>query len=269
MKIVTFNVNGIRVRRHQLEELIRKHSPEVICLQETKVRDEEFPAEMIKELGYSVEYYGQKTHYGVAIMSKRPLENTVKGFPFNEEGQQRRFIAADYVEGKHRIHIINGYFPQGENREHAVKFPAKAKYYEDLNKYMASLPDDIDVVVTGDMNIAPTDFDLGIGEDNVKRWLREGKTSFLPEEREWFEKLMSYPLVDVYRVTAGDSADYFSWFDYRSKGFERDPKRGLRIDHILTNKALAEKLTDAGIDYDVRGMNKPSDHAPVWAEFDL
>ena len=110
----------------------------------------------------------------------------------------------------------------------------------------------------GDMNIAPLDADIGIGEDNKKRWLRDGKTSFLPEEREWLASIQAKGLTDSYRLIHPDSADRFGWFDYRSKGFEREPKRGLRIDLILTSKALTERVTDANIDYDARAMERPS-----------
>ena len=119
----------------------------------------------------------------------------------------------------------------------------------------------------GDMNIAPLDADIGIGEDNRKRWLRDGKTSFLPEEREWLASIQAKGLTDSYRLIHPDSADRFSWFDYRSKGFEREPKRGLRIDLILTSKALTERVTDANIDYDARAMERPSDHCPIWTDF--
>jgi exodeoxyribonuclease-3 len=119
------------------------------------------------------------------------------------------------------------------------------------------------------MNVAPMDIDIGIGEDNAKRWLRTGKCSFLPEEREWLAALTDWGLYDAYRSVHPQSDDRFSWFDYRSRGFEAAPRRGLRIDLILASPPLAESCVAAGIDYDIRGMQKPSDHCPVWATFDL
>jgi exodeoxyribonuclease-3 len=116
------------------------------------------------------------------------------------------------------------------------------------------------------MNVAPLDADIGIGEDNAKRWLRTGKCSFLPEERDWLQSIMDWGLIDAYRVVHPDVTDRFSWFDYRSRGFEREPKRGLRIDLILITEPLRARLRDAGIDYDIRGLAKPSDHCPVWIE---
>ncbi|HSP57333.1 MAG TPA: exodeoxyribonuclease III, partial [Halomonas sp.] len=120
--------------------------------------------------------------------------------------------------------------------------------------------------IMGDFNISPQDIDIGIGEANRRRWLREGKTSFQPVEREWLEGIKAWGLSDSYRLRYPEIDNRFSWFDYRSRGFERDPKRGLRIDHILVSAPLAGHVIDAGIDYDLRGMEKPSDHAPVWTE---
>ena len=119
----------------------------------------------------------------------------------------------------------------------------------------------------GDLNISPEDNDIGIGEPNRKRWLKTGKCSFLPEEREWYQTLLQWGLQDTYRKHYPDNNDTFSWFDYRSKGFADDPKRGLRIDHILTTQGLYDCCEAAGVSYDIRGMEKPSDHAPIWSRF--
>ena len=121
----------------------------------------------------------------------------------------------------------------------------------------------------GDMNISPSDQDIGIGEDNKKRWLRTGKCSFLPEEREWLDTLYSWGLKDTYRVIHPEDSETYSWFDYRSKGFEREPKRGLRIDLITATSALSDKVIGSGVDYEIRAMEKPSDHCPIWTEFSL
>jgi len=271
MKIVTFNINGIRARHHQLEALQARHDPDIIGLQESKVADDAFPREAVEALGYRPHYFGQKSHYGVALLSKQvPLEVT-KGFPDDGEDAQRRFIMGRYAspEGRELI-LINGYFPQGENRDHPVKFPAKQKFYADLATFVrANFTPDQNLVILGDMNVAPLDLDIGIGPDNAKRWLRTGKCSFLPEEREWLATLTEWGLHDAYRALHPQADDRFSWFDYRSRDFERDPKRGLRIDLMLVTAPLRERLLDAGIDYAIRGMEKPSDHCPVWASFDL
>lgn len=271
MKCVSFNVNSIRTRMHQLAEVVDQYSPDFIGLQETKVTDEDFPLEQIQALGYHVYFFGQKTHYGVALLSKLPAKKCVKGFVEDDADSQRRFIGGDFeLSNGQTLTVLNGYFPQGESREHPKKFPNKERFYQSLIDHLNThySPDDA-VIVMGDMNISPTDDDIGIGEDNRKRWLKTGKCSFLPEEREWFQNLMDWGLHDTYRKHNPDSSDTFSWFDYRSKGFDREPKRGLRIDFVLTTQSLASCCTCVGIDYDIRAMERPSDHCPVWAEFDL
>jgi exodeoxyribonuclease-3 len=271
MRIVSFNTNGIRSRRHQLEALRDQYDPDIIGVQETKVQDQDFPLEMISELGYQAHYFGQKTHYGVALLSKRPPLEVQKGFPGDGDGTQRRFIMGVFETADGRpLNLINGYFPQGESRDHEIKFPAKRKFYADLLAYLnANFTPDDRLVVIGDMNIAPLDLDIGIGPDNAKRWLRTGKCSFLPEEREWMQQLTGWGLCDTYRQCHPEVDDRFSWFDYRSRGFEREPKRGLRIDLVLASPAVSAQLSGAGIAYDIRAMEKPSDHCPVWADFAL
>lgn len=270
MHAVSFNVNSIRTRLHQLQAVIDKYQPDFIGLQETKVTDADFPEETIKEMGYHVVYYGQKTHYGVALLSRHPFKQMIKGFPGDLEESQRRFIGGVFDLPEHgEVTVFNGYFPQGENREHPVKFPAKRRFYADLMDYLKTQCDpQKPLLIMGDMNISHTDRDIGIGEQNRKRWLREGKTSFLPEEREWLEDLLAWGLGDTFRKHFPDEERTFSWFDYRSKGFEADPKRGLRIDLILATEPLLERCSSVGVDYDIRAMERPSDHCPVWAKFD-
>ena len=271
MRIVTFNTNGIRARQHQLEQLVERYDPDIIGIQETKVQDQDFPIEMIEALGYRAHYFGQKSHYGVALLSKREPLSLSTGFPFDPDDAQRRLISAVYEsEGGQRFMLINGYFPQGESRKHAIKFPAKRKFYSDLMIWLNEQFDPQEkLLIIGDMNIAPVELDVGIGEDNAKRWLRTGKCCFLPEEREWMATLTGWGLEDCYRKIHPDVDDRFSWFDYRSRGFDREPKRGLRIDLILGTPSIVSQCQEAGIAYDIRGMEKPSDHCPVWADFEI
>jgi exodeoxyribonuclease-3 len=269
MKIVSFNTNGIRARQHQLAKLVADHHPDIIGIQETKVQDAEFPLAMIEDLGYQAVFHGQKGHYGVALLSLQPPLEVARGLPLDDGDAQRRLITASYaLPGGHKLTVLNGYFPQGESRDHATKFAAKRDFYQHLN---AHLHHDYDpeepLVLLGDMNVAPLDQDVGIGADNAKRWLRTGKCSFLPEEREWLQALLDWGLVDTFRIKNPEIDNKFSWFDYRSRGFERDPKRGLRIDLVLSTRPLAELCLDAGISYNIRSQEKPSDHCPVWATF--
>lgn len=261
-------MNSIRARLHQLEAVIKKHQPAIIGLQETKVLDDDFPVDEINALGYDVGFHGQKTHYGVALLYQAEADSITRGFRGDDEMSQRRLISGTFTtSGGRPLTVINGYFPQGENRKHPTKFPGKEKFYADLVEHLKEYhdPDEL-LYVIGDMNIAPVDEDIGIGDDNMKRWLKEGKTCFLPEEREWLGRIRDWGMLDAYRFHYPDIDDRFSWFDYRSRGFERDPKRGLRIDLILASRAAIEHNLDAGIDYDIREMDKPSDHCPIWVE---
>ena len=268
MKLISFNINGLRARPHQLEEIINTHQPDVIGLQEIKVADEQFPEQMIRDLGYEVHYHGQKGHYGVALLSRLPALEIHKGFPEDDDEAQRRFIWGVFTDSNGAtITVMNGYFPQGENQSHPTKFPAKEKFYADLQQLLESrfTPQD-PLVIMGDFNIAPEDIDIGIGDHNAKRWLRTGKCCFLPQERQWMQTLMAWGLEDSYRVLYPTVDDRFSWFDYRSRGFADEPKRCLRIDFILTTAVLRSRICTAGIDYELRAMEKPSDHAPIWLE---
>ena len=153
------------------------------------------------------------------------------------------------------------------NIKHETKFPKKVKFYDDLRQHITELKrQSSNLIVMGDFNVSPEDIDIGIGEENAKRWLRDGKTSFQPQEREMWNSIKNLGFVDSWRfINPNDSLTY-SWFDYRSRMFDQDPKRGLRIDHILLSENLSDKITEVGIDYEARAMEKPSDHCPVWLE---
>ncbi len=269
MRVVSFNVNSVRQRLDQLAAVIEHHDPVIIGLQETKVSDVDFPVAALESLGYHVVFHGQKTHYGVAMLTRSKPDHVIKGFTSDEPDAQRRWIGVKVHDGNGQaLWVYNGYFPQGESRDHPTKFPAKARFYENVLTQLKSTHTPADrVIVMGDFNVAPSQQDIGIGEDNAKRWLRTGKASFLPEEREWLQSLFDWGLVDTYRARHPDIEDCFSWFDYRSRGFEREPRRGLRIDAILATPALAAHTLDAGSDYVIRAMPKPSDHCPIWSDF--
>lgn len=267
MKILSFNINGLRARPHQLEAIIDRIQPDIIGLQEIKVDDSQFPEEMIRNLGYHVAYHGQKSHYGVALLSRHEPVQIIKGLPGDTEDSQKRLIMGEFIYNGKPVYVFNGYFPQGENRDHPQKFPSKLAFYKTLTKHLNEAFDPAQqVVVMGDINISPTDLDIGIGDDNAKRWLRSGKCSFLPEERALLQELLDFGLTDSFRHFHPTINDRFSWFDYRSRGFEDTPKRGLRIDAILVTQALLEQTVCSEIDYLARQMEKPSDHCPIWLE---
>lgn len=268
MKVISFNINGLRARLHQLQEVIDKHQPDVIGLQEIKVHDEAFPVADVEEMGYHVAFHGQKAHYGVAVLTKQAPIAIEKGFPTDTDESQKRMIIATVADKNgNPVKILNGYFPQGDNIAHETKFPYKRQFYSDLMTYLDDHDPNEQIIVMGDINISPIDLDIGIGEPNRLRWLKTGKCSFQPEEREWLARLLDWGLVDTFRALTPDATEKYSWFDYRSKGF--DDNRGLRIDVVLATKGLAEKCIESDIDYELRGIEKPSDHAPIWATFDI
>ncbi|WP_372941111.1 exodeoxyribonuclease III [Shewanella sp.] len=264
MKIVSFNINGLRARLHQLQALIDSHSPDIIGLQETKVHDEAFPVADVEAMGYKVHYHGGKAHYGVAMLSKAEPLNIIKGFETDDEDAQRRLIIGQFRQDNGRtLTVFNGYFPQGENINHETKYPAKRKFYQDLMLHLEKHHQaDEDIAIIGDINISPTDLDIGIGDVNAKRWLKTGKCSFQPEEREWLARLLQWGFIDSFRYLHPSRTERYSWFDYRSKGF--DDNRGLRIDVILVTQSLVSRVVESDVDYDLRGIDKPSDHAPIW-----
>ncbi|WP_434940494.1 exodeoxyribonuclease III [Shewanella sp. HL-SH8] len=267
MKIVSFNINGIRARLHQLQALIDSHQPDIIGLQETKVHDEAFPLADVEAMGYKVHYHGGKAHYGVAMLSKVEPIKVIKGFESDSDDAQRRLIIGQFSQPNGRVlTVINGYFPQGESIHHETKYPAKRKFYQDLMTYLTThhTPDE-DIAVIGDINISPLDLDIGIGEPNAKRWLKSGKCSFQPEEREWLKTLLDWGFVDSFRQLHPTRTERYSWFDYRSKGF--DDNRGLRIDVVLATQSLVANVVESDVDYELRGIDKPSDHAPIWSTF--
>ena len=270
MKIVSFNVNGIRARLHQIEAIKNTMKADILGLQEVKAMEDQFPIEDVSDIGFNSQIHSQKAHYGVATLSTTPAVEVQKGFPSDDKEAQKRFIHTSHTQADGQIlHVMNGYFPQGENETHETKYPAKGKYYADLLDYLKNNFEPTDnVVVMGDINVAPLDLDIGIGEPNKKRWLKTGKCAFLPEERQWVKDLMAWGLIDSYRLLNPEVSDRFSWFDYRSKGFADEPKRGLRIDLIMITEPLKSRLLDAGIDYSIRGMEKPSDHAPIYIELE-
>jgi exodeoxyribonuclease-3 len=267
MKIISFNINGLRARLHQLQAIIDKHQPDIIGLQEIKVHNDAFPLEAVEEMGYHVYFHGQKAHYGVAMLCKNPAQSVQLGFPSDDDEAQRRMIMVTTTnDNDEKVTVLNGYFPQGENINHETKFPYKRQFYKDLMTYLnKNHHNDENLIVMGDINISPLDLDIGIGEQNKKRWLKTGKSSFQPEEREWLSTLMDWGFIDTFRQLHPEKEERYSWFDYRSRGF--DDNRGLRIDVVLATKSMAKNCFEADIDYELRGIEKPSDHAPIWSTF--
>jgi exodeoxyribonuclease-3 len=257
MRIATFNVNGIGSRLPALLQWLDETRPDAVCLQELKAPQEKFPEAAINDAGYQAIWHGQKSWNGVAILARgtAPIE-TGRGLPGESEDEQSRYIEA-VVNGV----LIGGlYLPNG-NPAPGPKFDYKLRWFERLIKHAAKLLDSgAPVVLAGDFNVMPTERDVYKPE----RWLDDAL--FRPEVREAYHRLLAQGWTDALRTMHPDETIYTFW-DYFRNAYGRNA--GLRIDHLLLSPALAPTLKAAEVDRDVRGRDKPSDHAPVWVELDL
>jgi len=254
MKIASWNVNSLRVRLPQVLDWLARQQPEIIGLQETKTTDEEFPAAALDEVGYRVVFSGQKTYNGVAIIGKAPFEDVLTDPP-NLEDPQRRLLAANCGG----VRVINLYVPNGSevgSDKYAYKLDWMGRIKEFIRDELAQHPR---LVVLGDFNVAPEDRDVY----DPEAW-REKVLCSTPE-REAFQGLLGLGLADAFRLFDQPEASY-SWWDYRAAGFRRN--QGLRIDHILVSPELRSLCLSCHIDVEPRKLERPSDHAPIVAEFD-
>lgn len=255
MKLATWNVNSIRVRLPQVLDWLAQQTPDVLCLQETKVVDEDFPVQDFRQAGYLSVYAGQKTYNGVAILSRNPAQDVVRALP-KADGVQQRLIAAT-VEG---VRVVNVYVPNGESVD-SEKYGYKLAWLKTLRSYLrGELDTHPRLALLGDFNIAPEERDV----HDPRQW--QGQVLFSDREREAFRELLATGLVDVFRKFDQPDA-IFSWWDYRMGAYRRN--LGLRIDHILTSRELAGVCRRCHIDKTPRALERPSDHAPVIAEFKL
>ncbi|MFO8132462.1 MAG: exodeoxyribonuclease III [Thermoplasmatota archaeon] len=254
LSVATWNVNSIRARMDLLLEWLRGYEPDVVCLQETKVRDEEFPVDVFDELGYTVTFKGQKAYNGVCILSSMELDDVRKDF-MDIEGDDRRLLQASIGN----VTVINGYFPHGR-MPGSPAFYDKLDFIESLREYMDDTfsPDDA-VVLLGDFNVAPEPIDV------YDPGLLEGSIGFHPRERETLGLLQEWGFVDAYRTLHPD-VEAFSWWDYRG-GFKNN--RGMRVDHVWTSYALRDTIEECVIHREMRTAEKPSDHVPVVASLDV
>ena len=253
MKIATWNVNSINVRLEHVLKWLNATKTDVLCLQETKCVDENFPLEPIEETGYNVVFIGEKSYNGVAILSTHKIENVQKNMP-GDDASPKRFISAD-ING---THIVNTYIPNG-TKLWSDKFDFKLDWLQRLRNYFDENCDESeDVLLCGDFNVAMEDLDVW----SVERW--EGKLHFSIPERAAMYHVKQWGFSDAYRKINPETQEY-SWWDFRTNAFPKD--EGLRIDHIWTSESLTEKCENSWIDREPRGWERPSDHTPVVAEF--
>jgi len=256
MRIATFNVNGIRSHLPNLLEWLQRDTPDVVCLQELKASDEAFPALAIRSAGYGAVWHGQKSWNGVAILARDtdPVE-TRRGLPDGEADSHSRYIEAT-AKG-----MLVGclYLPNG-NPQPGPKFDYKLAWFERLIRHAAALcHSGQPVVLAGDYNVVPTDFDIY----DPRSWVKDALLQ--PESRECYQRLLGQGWTDAVRARFPDQRVYTFW-DYFRQHWQKNS--GLRIDHLLLNPSVSSQLVDAGVDTWVRGQPGASDHAPAWVRLE-
>jgi exodeoxyribonuclease-3 len=260
MRIATFNVNGIGSRIGALLQWLDETQPDVACLQELKAPQEKFPEMAIRAAGYHPIWLGQKSWNGVAILVRQSdgggePQELQRGLPGDDSDEQSRYLEVA-VNG---ILVACLYLPNG-NPAPGPKFDYKLRWMERFHERAAGLiATGAPVILCGDYNVIPTELDVYKPE----RWVDDAL--FRPETRAAYQKLLDQGWLDALRATHPDEVIYTFW-DYFRNAYGRDA--GLRIDHLLLSPALAPRLKSAGVDRDVRGREKPSDHAPTWVELD-
>ena len=256
LSLVTWNVNSIRARHDRVLAFLDRHEPDIVCLQETKVDDDTFPADDIRAAGYHVAFHGQRTYNGVAIISKEPAENVHMGLPGDDADTQARLIAAD-VAG---IRVVDIYVPNGKSVSDEEKYPYKLAWLERLNTFLKSeIATGKPLALCGDYNIAPSDEDAAYPERWAKSVLCHHKV------REAYQGLLDLGLHDAVRHHV-PAPGPLTWWDYRRLAFPKGD--GLRIDHILVTEDALKRSVGASVDRDERKGKQPSDHAPVFVLFD-
>lgn len=258
MKIATFNINGILARHDALLAWLTETAPDVVCLQETKKLDAEFPRAAFEALGYQVELHGMKSFNGVAILSKLPLTEVTRRLPGDEADEHTRWIEAT-VQGRRPVRVTSLYLPNG-NPAPGPKYDFKLAWMERMRlRVIELLKTEQPLVFCGDYNIIPQPQDAAKPEAWVKDAL------FLPASRAAFRRLTALGLTDALRARSQKPGLYTYW-DFQAGAWERN--NGIRIDHHLLSPQAADLLLDCQIDKAVRGREKPSDHVPIWIDLD-
>jgi len=260
LKIVTWNVNSVNVRLSHLIEMIQEHDPDIICLQELKCINENFPTEALSHLPYNLYIHGQKSYNGVAILSKIPADEIKTDFPGNPISEQARFIEVSFNTEIGYARVISLYAPNGGEVD-SDKFKIKLEFYDAFTDYIKSIKSFEEKMFIGsDYNIAPFDIDVYSPEK------LENSTCATYIEKQKLRTILNLGFIDNFRIKYPEKQE-FSWWDYRAGAFEQN--QGMRIDTILSTSNAVEYLNDCTIDYKTREKPKPSDHAPVIAEYSL
>jgi exodeoxyribonuclease-3 len=260
MRIATWNVNSVRQRLDHLVAWLRDTAPDIVCLQEIKCVDEAFPREAIEALGYNVVTHGQKTFNGVALLSKYPLEEATPRLAGDEEDVHARFLEGVVSLKSGVVRVACLYLPNG-NPPETEKYTYKLKWMARLLEYSKQrLKTEEKLILAGDFNVIPAPSDVY----NPAAWT--GDALFKPQTRESFQALLGLGLTDALRAVTDAPGQYTFW-DYQAGAWQKN--WGIRIDHLLLSPQAADRLVDVGIDKHVRSWEKPSDHVPIWADFDI
>jgi exodeoxyribonuclease III len=254
MKIATWNINGVKARIDNLLTWLREAEPDVVCLQETKSTDDQFPRLEIEALGYHVETHGQKGFNGVALLSRTSPDEVTRGLPGEDGDEQARFIEGVYSHGAGVVRVASLYLPNG-NPIGTDKFTYKLAWMERLDAWVAGrLALEEPLVLAGDYNVIPQPIDC----KDPKAW--EGDALYQPESRRALHKLLNMGLTDALRATT-DAAETYTFWDYQAGAWQKN--NGIRIDHALLSPEAARMLQSVSIDKHVRAWEKPSDHVPL------
>ncbi|MGB3553347.1 MAG: exodeoxyribonuclease III [Jannaschia sp.] len=266
MKIVTWNVNGIKARHGGVAEWLRDDAPDVAVLQEIKSVDEAFPREVAEEAGYELHTHGQKGFNGVALLSKTPLEDVTRGLPAidgsrDTEDEQARYIEGTVIGATGAVRICGLYLPNG-NPAPGPKYDYKLAWMARLEaRARALLAEEVPFLMTGDFNVLPQDMDAArpgaMAEDALA----------LPDTRTAWRRLVNLGLTEAFRARHPGQPGHYSYWDYQAGAFDRN--HGLRIDHFLLSPWIADRMTDCTIQGELRAREKPSDHVPVWLDLNL
>ncbi len=260
MRIASFNINGIKARLGQLTAWLEETAPDVAVLQELKSMDQNVPRDAIEGLGYHLATHGQKSFNGVAILSKRPLEDVARGLPGDDGDEQARWIEATVSGERGAVRVCGLYLPNG-NPAPGPKFDYKLGWMTRLEaRARALLAEEMPAVMAGDYNVIPEARDAA----NPEKWAEDAL--FLPEARAAWRRILNLGLHDATRETTQEDGVYTFW-DYQAGAWPKDD--GIRIDHVLLTPQAADRLTAAGIDRGMRDREKPSDHVPVWVELEI
>lgn len=260
MKIATWNINGIKARLETVKTWLGSASPDIACFQEIKSVDEGFPAEIFEELGYNVAVHGQKGFNGVALLSKIPFDEVIRGLPGDDDDVQARYIEGVISVPSGVVRVANIYLPNG-NPIDSDKFPYKLSWMERLKARVKELLTfEEPFVVAGDYNVIPTPEDVY----DPAAWVNDAL--FRPESRAHFQSLLNLGLTDAFRA-CHDEPHQFTFWDYQAGAWQKN--HGLRIDHLLLSPQAADRLVSCDIDSEPRGWEKPSDHVPVVMELSL